>query len=273
MSTQADGTLVTGTFAELFAETDAERVYLLDPPEVLLRPLVESLAAFDGVSPTVRVLTDGTTLRRFRRDFEAAATAAGLVADGSLAVRAWADGGAVTPLLAGPDRVYVPVLLGGVDTVVAAAPADCAPSVFQFCVEAWGDTDHFPLRTPPLAAVRESLASEFGPEFRADFDAVRSTTERGHDPREFDPALVALCLGAHYERLHYDVSGWGAEIGLASKATFSRKKGHLEDLGVLTTEQVSTRTGRPRQRLLLTDEYRERVADEGIVAVIRSLLY
>ena len=65
-----------------------------------------------------------------------------------------------------------------------------------------------------------------------------------------------LCLlaAARNEQLLYDVSRWGEEVGLASKATFSRTKTALENAGLVGTEKVPIDVGRPRLRLTLAPE-------------------
>ena len=222
-------------------------------------------------TPAVRVVATGSRLREFRDDFGAAALAAELVADDRLGLRATAalDG---TPVAASRSQVYVPVVVNGTNTGVAAAAAPFTDEVFRQCASAWEEGTPFDLRTPPLSTIRETLTAEIGPDARADFDAVLTTVERDHDPTAFDPVTAALLVVARHRQLLYDVSNWGADVGLASKATFSRKKNRLEDLGVVETERESVPTGRPRQRLFLTETYRNRIDDEGPASVLAGVL-
>uniref|UniRef100_UPI000A78D6B4 transcriptional regulator TbsP domain-containing protein n=1 Tax=Halococcus thailandensis TaxID=335952 RepID=UPI000A78D6B4 len=70
----------------------------------------------------------------------------------------------------------------------------------------------------------------------------------------------------------YDISRWGEDAGVASKATFSRKKTQLEEQGLLETEKVPIDVGRPRLRLLLGEErLREADADE-LASVAHEML-
>ena len=46
----------------------------------------------------------------------------------------------------------------------------------------------------------------------------------------------------------------GRNAGIASKATFSRAKSALEDASLIETEKVPPDIGRPRLRLIATDE-------------------
>ncbi len=75
------------------------------------------------------------------------------------------------------------------------------------------------------------------------FDAVSDET--------LDEVTLALLVTARNEGMLYDLSRWGENVGIASKATFSRAKTTLEDEGILDTEKVPIDVGRPRQRLLL----------------------
>jgi hypothetical protein len=180
--------------------------------------------------------------------------------------------GTTTPVFAGPETTFVPLVIGESATVVAARDEEFDPRVYENCRACWADASPFALRTPSLATVRERLAEEIGPEVREEFDAAVATVERDCDPTAFDPVIVTLLLGARHEQFHYDVSRLGADLGLASKATFSRKKTRLEEMGVVTTEKDRPGGGRPRQRLFLTDEYRDRLADGGLSGIVPNVL-
>ncbi|WP_336330833.1 transcriptional regulator TbsP domain-containing protein [Haloarcula sp. CGMCC 1.2071] len=68
-----------------------------------------------------------------------------------------------------------------------------------------------------------------------------------------DHISVALVAAAHSGALLNDLSTWSEEVGLASAATFSRRKQKLEDSGIIYTEKVPIEVGRPKQRLKLSD--------------------
>jgi hypothetical protein len=201
------------------------------------------------------VLAGETALLRFQRDFVAAATAAGLAADGRLTVRTDETTHGTT-VFASRDAVFVPVRTPDTEPMVAAGERGVAADVFATCREAWRTREPFQLQTPPLSTVDETLTAEFG-----------------DDPTAFDPVTTVLLVGARYDRLHYDVSNWGERLGVASKATFSRKKGQLEADGVIETSQEASRPGRPRQRLSLTPDSERRVAEAGFETVVTDVLY
>ena len=69
-----------------------------------------------------------------------------------------------------------------------------------------------------------------------------------------DDISVAIISAAQAGALLNDLGTWAEDVGLASKATFSRRKQALEEQGVIRTEKVPIEVGRPKQRLLLSDE-------------------
>jgi hypothetical protein len=77
-----------------------------------------------------------------------------------------------------------------------------------------------------------------------------------------DGISVAIISAAQAGTLLNDLVTWAGDVELASNATFSRRKQVLEEQGVIRTEKVPTEVGRPKQRLLLSDEI-ERVGVRG----------
>jgi hypothetical protein len=73
----------------------------------------------------------------------------------------------------------------------------------------------------------------------ADFRAVLDSLEAARGGGEgLDEVTISLLVAAKNRELLYDISRWGEDIGLASKATFSRTKTRLEDNGLIETEKV-----------------------------------
>jgi len=258
-------------FGELFDDA-AETLYVFDPRAPTLRAVTAAAGRDDGPTPQLRVLTGETTLRRFQRDFVAAATAAELAADGRLTVRT-DEAREGTTVFASRDSVFVPVTAADAGSAVASGAARFAADVFDTCTRTWRGSEPFQLQTPPLSTVEETLTAEFGPDAAADFRTAVDTGTDRVDPTAFDPVTAVLLVAARHDRLHYDVSNWGERLGLASKATFSRKKTRLEDRGVIETEQEANRPGRPRQRLSLAADYERRVAENGFDSVAVDVLY
>ena len=258
-----------GTFTAAY-RTLAGAAWLIDPTEELLRP---ALAARRQLSagPTLHVLAPGARLRSFRESFRVASRAGDLVGREEVIFRAHDDDPGTT-VLVGSEAAYVPVSVGTVRSVVPVTDEPFHEEALEWAEQRWADAGPFSLRTPPLSMVRETLEAEFGADARESFDRALATTERGNET-EFDEVIAAIVVAAHHECLHYDLSRWGEDIGFASKATFSRKKKRLEEMGVIETEKVSVEMGRPRQRLVLRDTYHRQVREEGIESVITSFAY
>ncbi len=82
------------------------------------------------------------------------------------------------------------------------------------------------------------------------FDDTRYTVLK---TKAIDKVSIALLAAAKNNELFYDVVQWGEDTGVASKATFSRRKDFLVNLSVLFEESVKTPFGRPKIRLKLND--------------------
>jgi len=95
-------------------------------------------------------------------------------------------------------------------------------------------------------------------------------TARGDD--RLDEVTVSLLVAAKNEALLYDISKWGEDTGVASKATFSRTKTQLEEKGLIETEKVPIEVGRPRLRLTLADRRLQSADSDQIASAAQSIL-
>ncbi|WP_273837172.1 DUF5821 family protein [Halococcus sp. PRR34] len=235
------------------------------------RALVELLAESEE-PPKARLLVSEGVLKWMRDDFVLASTAAELLEANTLDVRAATDQidgvvlvteGTVVSLLT-PDEEH--------STALVTDNAEFVEAARGHWNDLWEDGEEFNLRTPAYTRVVESLGEEFSSEMESDFRTVLESIESMHDEGELDEVGVSLLVAAKHEQQLYDISRWGEDTGVASKATFSRKKTQLEDQGLLDTEKVPIDVGRPRLRLVLGEE-RLRDADaEELASVARELL-
>lgn len=265
MSTAADDVDAFGTvLGEL-----AGPAYLVDPSRELLRVAVAAARRTERPAE-LRVVAPGRRLRGFRNSFRVAARTAELVNAGHLEFRSH-DSEAGATLLTTESSVHVPLAVKSARRILPVEDDSFQEAAWAWSRERWTAGEEFELHTPPLAAVRETLTAEFGKPVAESFDEAVATVDRGNAD-EFDPVMAVVLVAARHECQHYDLSRWGEELGFASRATFSRKKNKLERLDVIETEKVSVERGRPRQRLLLTDEYREQARD-GIGPLVGNLAY
>ena len=208
--------------------------------------------------PTVRLFAREDTLKTVMDDFIVASTAADLIENEILSLRI-ADGDGMSPLVITEGTVFSVVTAGGRVAGLATDDETFSETAREEYADAWADAAPYTLRTPPLSRVRATMEESFGPEMVADFDGVLASldTARGGDDG-LDEVTISLLVAAKNEELLYDISKWGEDTGVASKATFSRTKTRLEEMDLIHTTKVPIDVGRPRLRLLLGDE---RLAD------------
>ena len=254
----------------VFEDTDGP-VYAVNPAEETISALVATLEDHQS-PPEVRLLADERALKNVMDDFLVASTAADLLDEGTLSMQVLDDvpnhSVAVTT-----DSVYALVTIG--DTVGGLGTADggFVAGAVDYYESVWAETETYSLRTPSISKVRSTLEDEIGPETAADFDTVLNSlsTARG-DGDGLDEVTISLLVAARNGELLYDISKWGEDVGLASKATFSRTKTKLEDMGLIDTEKVPIDVGRPRLRLMLGDDRLDTADADELATVAQSLL-
>lgn len=238
-------------------------LWVVDPTQQTIEAVVDVATAFDGSLPTIRLLASEATLKETFDDFLIASRTADLVADGVVSIRTTQS----TPsnsLLVTDSSVYALVTAGDRVAALATGDSEFVDAINSSSEQQWDDATEFQLRTPPLSSIRDSLADSIATHVREDFDAIISAldTARG-DGDGLDEVTISLLIAAKNEVLLYDISKWGEDIGIASKATFSRTKTKLEETGVISTEKVPIDVGRPRLRLqLAADPLQEADASE-----------
>ncbi len=248
----------------------ADEAFVVVPSAASVERLVAVLDALDS-PPTVRLLAFDDTLKTVLDDFLVASTAADLVADGTLSLRTTEDAG-TGPLVITESAVVSLVTAGQRVAALGTDDEAFVASATEQYDGRWEESSEYSLRTPPISRVRETMAEAFDSGMREDFDAVLASLETARgDGDGLDEVTISLLVAAKNEELLYDISKWGEDTGVASKATFSRTKTRLEEMGLLDTTKVPIDVGRPRLRLLLGDD-RLREADASELAAVASSL-
>ena len=243
---------VENVLDEAFAGTDDE-LLVIDPSAETIVSLVEAGIRRADL-PRMSMLADERVLKDVMGDFLVASKAADLVAEGSLSLRILPDG-VDNALFVSASRAVAVVSAANRVAALSTTDGEFVSEVYNTHREAFEDATEHTLRTPPISRVRETMATEIGEAARDDFDAVLEALEAaGGGATELDEVTVSLLVAARNDVLLYDISKWGEDVGIASKATFSRTKTRLEDLGIIDTEKVPIDVGRPRLRLKLGDE-------------------
>ncbi len=266
--------LVEDTIEEVVAvgirDVDDE-LLAINPSRETIRTLVDTLRDAES-PPRVRLLADERPVKDLMDDFLVASVAADLIDDDTLAIRTFEDVPRNSLFLT--DDAVVSLVDGGATVAgLASDDEELVAAAGDHYDDQWDDAPAYSLRTPPISAVRDTLTADIGEDAAADFDGVLASlqTARGNGDG-LDEVTISLLVAARNNELLYDISKWGEDVGLASKATFSRTKTRLEDKGLLDTEKVPIDVGRPRLRLKLGDDRLGDAEVDELASVAQSLL-
>ncbi len=250
----------------------SDDLLVVNPSAETVRTFVQVAVATDDPLPATKLLAEERTLKDVMDDFIVASNAADLVDDGVLELRT-TESPSGNSLLVTDDRVIALVDAG---TRVGGVPADDGDFVAatrETYRSRYDDASEYSLRTPAISRVRRTLGDDIGPEAEADFDNILNSLETARgDGDGLDEVTISLLVAAKNEALLYDISKWGEDVGIASKATFSRTKTKLEDMGLIDTEKVPIDVGRPRLRLKLSDERLTGAQNGQLATVAASIL-
>ena len=235
--------------------SDASLLVVVSDAE-LLAAILEG--AFDVDPESVRILTPRTVANEVLADFIVASRTAELVERGTLSIRL-AEEVPTMPLIVGEDRVTRFVTIGNSLYTLGTADSGFVTAATEHFDKCWESAEEYPVSAAPISTVRQELEEVFGPGILEDFEAMV-------DAKQGDGLRIAdrfILLAARHRALLYDIGRWGEEMGISSRATFSRAKARLERKGVVATEKVPIEHGRPRQQLLLADDrYRDASMDD-----------
>jgi hypothetical protein len=273
MDGTTQSTLIERNAADLWRavlEGDSDTVLAVGTSTDVVDELLTALTERDDTL-SIRVLAAEAVLKDLVSDFTVAGTIADFVADDVLSLRTTEnrlDG----PLVVTEKRVITIVPTDTQTAGIGTDDEELVENARRHYADRRENAEPFTLRTPPLSRVRETLETEFGPEMTDDFEQMRTVlqTTRDNDHSGLDGVDLCLFAAAKNGALLYDISTWGESVGLASRATFSRKKTAFEEMGLIETEKVPIDIGRPRQRLVLGDERLQGVDAGELVGVVGS---
>ena len=258
--------LLTTTLA---AATDD--CWLIDPTPETITAVVDVASDADTL-PRLRLLAAEDALKATFGDFLVASRTADLIADDALAVRTL-DAPTANSLILTQEAVTAVVAAGEQVAGLRTDDSDFVETTRDRIADRWAAADAFRLRTPAISQIRATLAEEIGAAIREDFDQLVASLETARgDGDGLDEVTISLLIAAKNEVLLYDISKWGEDVGIASKATFSRTKSRLEESGVITTEKVPIDVGRPRLRLQLGDDRLREATTDKLAAVATEIL-
>ena len=237
---------------------------VVNPCHEAMRELVETVSVLDN-SPLVRLFADEQSLKDVLEDFLVASRMADLVDSGRVEIRTLEKVPRASLLLT--EEVVVTVVEGGDHIAgLTSTKRSFVTATYEDFDNRWNRAEAYSIRTPPLTHIRETMAEEIGEQATADMDRILDALETARgDGDGLDEVMITLLVAANNRELLYDISRWGEDIRLASKATFSRTKNELEEVGLIDTEKVPIEVGRPRLRLVLADSTLEDLELEEVV--------
>ena len=253
-------------------EAEPGDLFVVNPAAETVEELVDVANAYEGDLPSIRLLGDERTLKGVMDDFIVASSAANLVETDDLELRVVEDPGR-SSMLVTDDRTVALVQAGGLVGGLTTDDAEFTATAYDAITDDWAGAEEFNLRTPAIDRVRQSLDTDISTDVEDDFEHVVESLETARgDGDGLDEVTISLLVAAKNRVLLYDISKWGEDVGIASKATFSRTKTKLEDLGLIDTEKVPIDVGRPRLRLKLADDRLEDAPPAELANVAQSVL-
>jgi len=245
---------------------------VVNPSDETVRTFVRVATDYDGDVPTTKLLAEERTLKDVMDDFIVASNAADLIDSGTLEPRT-VESASGNSLLVTDETVIALIDAGARVGGVLADDEEFVASTHETYRSRFADASEFTLRTPAISTVRRTLTEEIGPDAETDFDNILESLETARgDGDGLDEVTISLLVAAKNEALLYDISKWGEDVGIASKATFSRTKTKLEDMGLVDTEKVPIDVGRPRLRLKLGDDRLKDAQNGQLATVAASIL-
>jgi hypothetical protein len=267
--------LLNTELEDILATTMAENgdeMLVVNPAGETIEGVVSVATEFEGEPPTINLLADERTLKDVMDDFIVASNAADLMEKDVLQLRTIREI-PENSLLVTQHRVIALVQAGSHVGGLTTDDDEFVEAAYETYSETWEKAHPFSLRTPPLTRVRQTLSDEISPDVENDFTSVLDSLETARGNGDgLDEVTISLLVAAKNEALLYDISKWGEDVGIASKATFSRTKTKLEDMGLIDTEKVPIDVGRPRLRLKLGDDRLKGAKSDQLASVAQSLL-
>jgi len=271
MSSNLLGTTVEDVVQAVLEEEPGE-LFVVNPTADALETLVEVATAYDGDLPNIRLVAEERMLKDVMGDFLVASNTADLVEADTLELRTLGDD-TRSSMLVTDDHTVALIEAGDQVGGLATDDTDFTSAAYDSVSDDWADAEPFKLRTPGITRVRQTLDAEISPEVEHDFDDVLASLETARgDGDGLDEVTISLLVAAKNKVLLYDISKWGEDVGIASKATFSRTKTKLEDMGLIDTEKVPIDVGRPRLRLKLADDRLQNAPPSELANVAESIL-
>ncbi|WP_266081692.1 transcriptional regulator TbsP [Haladaptatus caseinilyticus] len=257
-------------FEELFDIT-TDSILVVNPTSHQLESVITAAVEYEDDFPELRILAREKLVKDLADDFIITSMAVDLINQNKISIRIInnINRGSIIVL---EDSVISLLQLNDHIDGLRTEDEDLVETAHETMMPVWENSEKFSFRTPALSEIEESLDDEIGLETKDDFMKVIESRDEIRGSGNLDEVSICLLIAAKNRVLLYDISRWGEDVGVASKATFSRAKTQLQDLGVIDTEKVPIDVGRPRLRLKLADESQDDMdADEMVEEIEHNI--
>ena len=214
----------------------------------------------------VRILTDSNTIGELRKQFFTTAHLEDHIEAGVVEIRE--QEATLPPLIITDDAVKtITGFPDGSKAMMETSEQSFHEATTEDFADSFETASEVSLRLPGFSTMMSTLEKSFNDAVVEDFETPLSEAKDPQSPSiSIDSVILALLVGGYHELSFYDISRWGEDSGLASKAKFSREKQQLENEGFVEIEQIPVPVGRPRHRLLLGDAVDGMESIEDVIA-------
>jgi hypothetical protein len=271
------------TNAEVITREESLRqvIETADADVTVVAPNFETLQALGRLDDPdwgdhVRILTTPQPLKRLRHEFTTATRIAEISSRNDVTIRTIDDQDATLQPLVLTESQVTTVLLSGMESVptLRTSVEPVLENVHETVAALWRSAQTADISTPPYSQVMETVGENFDGSFEADVQTMLSTAMGSRAMSDgLDEVHAFLLLAARNREQYRELTKWAERIQIGSPARFSTRKKELENAGLLTTEKIERETvGRPRQRLLLTDQELQEAPLNELVATAQAVL-
>lgn len=243
----------TAEVVETVLDTSSSSLLVVSSSPELIKEVISAATAYEGNLPAIRMLSRPEIVDELMDDFMVASLVADLIENDILSLHTVKNTTIDSWIFA--DEADTALMTNHHVGGWTRTDDTFASRVYDGYSEEFEGADDITLRTPSISRVRETLAEEISPDVKTDFDAILDALDTVLSDG-LDEVMISLLVTAKNEELLYDISKWGEDVGVASKATFSRTKTKLENKGLIEGEKVPIDVGRPRIRLKLRSDLR-----------------
>lgn len=241
--------------------------YLVNPSSTVIDEIAETGYENPDLFPSLRILAEEWTLKQSLSQFTVASRIADLIEADTLEIR-YLPNPPKSSLAVDDEQLLVLIDIGDSIGSLSTTDSTFVDDVTENCARLFADAEQYVLHTPPISRVKSTLEDRLGSDRREAFVSFVDASV-AHDGL-VDEVVISLLVAAKHRDLLYDISKWGEDIGLASKATFSRKKTNLEKHGIIDTDPEPIDVGRPRLRLRFADPALETATPRAVIQELSS---